>query len=129
MAKRKEGGHRANLVRCYLNDNEYRRFHAFAQALNMNLSDLIRREIIHSGLIESDPGKLLVLFGTIGSELGAIRKLLGEIRGGPGPPPAPDESSLQRLENSINTFQASQDSLLGQIRAIMQRLDIKSKPV
>jgi hypothetical protein len=129
MAKRKEGGHRANLVRCYLNDNEYRKFRALAAALNLNSSDLIRREVVHGGLIEADPGKLLALFGCIGAELGAIRALLGEIREGSGLLTGMDSVSLLRLENSMETFHASQESLLRQVRSIMQRLDLKSKPL
>lgn len=131
MVKRKEGGRRANLVRCYLSDEEYLKLCSISQELNIKLSELVRREIIYGGVLELNPAKLLMLFAQIGTDLGQIRSELGHIAkvvedfAGNGSV----EGWPTRLESCMMDYDGSRRSLEDAIRKLLIRMDKKGKPV
>ncbi|WP_316847083.1 hypothetical protein [Pedobacter psychrodurus] len=80
MAKRKEGGRRANLVRCYLTDGEYTRLMSYTTSLNISVSDLIRAKIVYGGMLDVDPVKLLDVFVQIARDIARISSCISETK-------------------------------------------------
>jgi uncharacterized protein YukE len=131
MTKRKEGGRKANLIRCYLTDEEYERFCTFARALNVNASELIRREIIYSGMLHVDPSKQLILFTRIGADLGQIRSELSRVHERLTQMGDQDTwpGLFERFETWDKAYHAAQKSLEQAIRMMLNRLDQKGKMI
>jgi len=129
MAKRKEGGRRANLIRCYLTDGEYSKLLSYSTSMNISVSDLIRAKLLYSGMLDVDPAKLLEVFIQIAKDIARIRsdvsgiyEILGQEKGA-----VSVEHLLMELRGALMECQADTACLEKAIRMMLIRMDRKEK--
>jgi len=129
MAKRKEGGRRANLIRCYLTDGEYKRLLSYTTSMNVSVSDLIRAKLIYSGMLDVDPSKLLDVFIQIAKDIARIRSDISGIGEtlGRGNTPVSVGHLVQDLKSFLMEYQADTVCLEKAIRMMLIRMDRKEK--
>ena len=69
---------RPHQLACYLSDEELQKVTALCQDLGIKMSDLIRSRLLHPGMLNINPSKLLLIFSEIGLDLARINSLLSE---------------------------------------------------
>lgn len=119
---------RKNLARphqraCYLTDEELQKVTALCHDLGTSMSDLIRSRLLHPGMLNVHPSKLLSVFSEIGSDLARINTLLSKHFEHFENLDTP--ASREAIVKLAGDHLLAQNRLETQIRALLKRIEMR----